>query len=70
MGESVKWKTALLGWKIGILKMENGKATVKWKIGFLRLENEKYLFLRPENGNSTPYCPPHPSFKLRVIPFV
>ncbi len=29
-------------------KTENVKATVKWKIGFLRLENE----------NSTPYCPP------------
>ncbi len=34
------------------------KATVKWKIGFLRLENGKCLFLRPENENSTPSCPP------------
>ncbi len=27
-------------------------------VGFLILENGKYLCLRPENGNSTPYCPP------------
>ncbi len=29
-----------------------------WKIVFLRLENGKCLFLRPENGNSTPYIVP------------
>ena len=39
-------------------QMKMKKATVKWKIGFLRLENGKCLFLRPENGNSTPSCPP------------
>ena len=38
--------------------MENEKGTVKLKIVFLRLKNGKCLFVRLENGNSAPYCPP------------